>query len=121
MVHQVDKFGYLMGFSPTGDLGPYTMYTSQRNRPVWFPRSPPLTPPSRRQTEQRNRWKAAARFWQTVPAAEKKNWERAAQRVNLRITFHNLFIFWATTGRTAIVDTVARNSGIKLLPIGWTV
>lgn len=111
----------LLGLSPTGDLGPFTMYTSQRGRPVWFPKSPPLSPPSLRQIEQRNKWRNAAAFWRSVPAAEKRNWKRAADRVRLRITHLNLFIYWATTARVDIIQTVERNSGIQLLPIGWSV
>ncbi len=110
----------LLGLSPTGDIGPFTMYTSQRGRPVWFPRAPPLSPPSQRQIEQRNKWRTAALFWQTVPEQEKRNWKRAARRVHLKITHHNLFIYWNTTGRTDIITTVERVSGIQLLPIGWT-
>lgn len=110
----------LLGLSPTGDIGPFTMYTSQRGRPVWFPKSPPLSPPSARQIEQRNKWRNAALFWQGVPLQEKQNWKRAASRVHLRITHLNLFMYWATTDRSDIIHTVERDSGIQLLPIGWT-
>ncbi len=110
----------LLGLSPTGDIGPFTMYTSQRGRPVWFPKSPPLSPPSQRQTHQRNRFITANLQWQSLPPAEKLNWKRAAQRVHLKITHHNLFIYWSLTKDDAVIATIVHNSGIQLLPIGWT-
>jgi len=110
----------LLGLSPTGDIGPFTMYTSQRGRPVWFPKAPPLSPPSVRQVEQRNRWRVAALFWQSVPLQEKRNWRLAAQKAHLKITHHNLFMYYATTEDAATIRTVERESGIQLLPIGWT-
>ena len=110
----------LLGLSPTGDIGPFTMYTSQRGRPVWFPKSPPLSPPSIRQVSQRNAWRTAALLWRSTPPLEKANWKRAARKVHLKITAYNLFMYWSTTNRRDIIATIERNSGIKLLPIGWT-
>lgn len=120
MAHLKPKTLHLLGLSPTGDIGPFTMYTTRRGNPVWFPRAPPLSPPSTRQVHERNRWIVAAMRWKALPPAEQKNWKRAAQRVHLKITHYNLFMYYVLTDDEPVIRTVEHNSKIQLLPLGCT-
>ncbi|KKK92061.1 hypothetical protein LCGC14_2706680, partial [marine sediment metagenome] len=54
------------GLSPTGDLGPYTIYTSRRAGSVWYAKAPPTCPPSVHQLRQRNRFRNAAFAWRRL-------------------------------------------------------
>jgi len=51
MLRRVPNIIALLGFNPTGDLGPFTIYTAHDRRPVVFPKAPPKEPPSWKQRE----------------------------------------------------------------------
>ena len=112
---------HMLGFRPTGDLGPYTFYTSQRNAIVFFPKAPPLNPPSYLQTVQRNRFRRAAKSWQALPEIERQNWELVAQTAKLTITGYNLFVWYSLRDGRSTVQAFADRYGIQLLPLNWSV
>jgi hypothetical protein len=106
-----------LGLHPTGDLGPYTIYTTKRNRVVAFPKAPPTSPPTRPQQHQRDLFRLAACTWRAFLPARRAAWTSAARRAHLTITGYNLFVHAITTGRRDTVATVARQAKIALLPI----
>jgi hypothetical protein len=105
----------LLGLRPTGDLGPYTIYTSKRRATVAFPRSPPMKPPSPKQTLQRHRWKASAAAWANLPQPIRDDWEHAAKRAHITITGHNLFMWFTLAGDRATIQTIEHQSSIHLI------
>ena len=111
----------LLGFRPTGDLGPFTFYTSQRNRIVFFPKAPPLNPPSYLQTVQRNRFRLAAKAWQALPELEKQNWERVTQTAKLTINGYNLFVWYYLRNGESTVKAFGARYNIQLFPLMWSV
>lgn len=106
----------LMGFNPTGDLGPYTFYTTKRRVVIVYDKAPPLKPATSRQLVRRNRWRAAAARWQLMTTEEREKWKAAAEAARLYIHGYNLFLFWFTTERSRYVRTIERRTGITLLP-----
>jgi hypothetical protein len=99
----------------TGDVGPLTTYTNRRNKVVFFPRSPPLTPPTFAQLVQRNRFRTVAAAWHRLPQSTRDNWNLAAARANLQITGFNLWTFWNLKRNRSTIATVEHQSGITLL------
>jgi len=81
-----------LGWIPTGDLGPFTIYHSRRRRTVMFPRSPPRKPPSWWQCLQRNKFAAACGGWAEISTELKSRWGLAAHAARLRITGPNAFL-----------------------------
>jgi hypothetical protein len=112
---------HMLGFRPTGDLGPFTFYTSARNAIVFFPKAPPLNPPSYLQTVQRNRFRLAAKAWQRLPRLEQTNWEAVAKTAKLTITGYNLFVWYFLRNGQATVQAFADRYNIQLLPLMWSV
>jgi hypothetical protein len=106
----------LMGLSPTGDLGHYTFYTTKRRVVVVYDKAPPLRPATYRQIVRRNRWRRAAEAWQLMTTEQRTNWHRAARRAGLMVHGYNLFLFYFTTQRANYIETIERQTRIKLLP-----
>lgn len=105
-----------LGFHVTGDLGPWTFYTSRLKGLVWFPRSPPMVPASPLQVHQRNKFRRAARLWHSLTPAMRNDWKLASQRANLAITHYNLFVYFVTTNDATVINTIENQSSIKLIP-----
>jgi hypothetical protein len=110
-----------LGFRPTGDLGPFTFYTSQRNRIVFFPKAPPLNPPSYHQTVQRNRFRLAAKAWQALPDIEQQNWERVSKTAKLTINGYNLFVWYYLRNGESTCRAFGDRYNIQLFPLMWSV
>lgn len=106
----------LLGWRPTGDLGPWTWYTRVNGTVVWFLRAPPTCPPSESQTAQRNVFRQAAAAWSLLPEASKRNWELATRRLSLRLTGYNLWVWYQTTNDYQALQTIQRHSGLQLIP-----
>jgi hypothetical protein len=105
----------LMGLHPSGDVGPFTVYTSKRKGVVFFPRSPPTKPPTVLQRRCRNRFRLAAWLWRSLPAQSRGEWERATKLAKLALTGYNLFLYHSITKDDAAIRTVERISGVQLL------
>ncbi len=105
-----------MGFGQTGDLGPFTIYTTRRRRCVWFIKAPPLKPPSALQVYQRNRFRMAAKAWRKLTIVNRRAWRAAAATASLGVTGYNLFIFWQLRRDRAAIATIERRSNVTLIP-----
>lgn len=110
-----DKLLNLLGFGPTGDLGPLTGYTTKRGRPVWYLKAPPKTPPTQYQIHYRNLFRLTAMAWRALPAAARRDWLDVSRRANLRITGYNLFLWYNHSRDTAVIKTLEHQTGITLL------
>jgi len=97
-----------------GDLAGMTCYTSQRNKVVWFVKSPPLEPASPTQRAVRNLFVANGNVWRAMSAASRQTWHDAASRANLRIHGYNLFVWWMRFKDRATLGTIERISGITV-------
>jgi hypothetical protein len=115
MVKQDNKLLALLGFNCTGDVGPWTLYTSKRGALVFYPRVPALSPPSAQQFSQRQRFSQAASLWRMMPQSARDNWELATKRASLKLTGYNLFTFWYTRRDLDIIRTIERQTSLQLL------
>ena len=104
-----------LGYSPTGDLGPLTAYSSRRAGTVWFNKSPPTKPPSDWQRRQRDRFRLAAIAWRSLDEATRNRWHLACRRARLYIHGYNLWIWWQLTRSRAGLSTIERQSGLTLI------
>lgn len=111
----IPRYYNLLGLQPTGDLGPLTAYYSKRKQIVWFPKNPPLNPPSPMQSHQRNKLRLIAMSWRALTKEERKNWELASKRARTTLTGYNLFTFWSMTHDRAAIRTIERQAGLTLL------
>lgn len=105
----------LLGFSPTGDLGPLTAYTSTRHGTVWFAKSPPQKAPSPWQVRQRDRFRLAAIAWRALTSASRARWHLACRRARLYLNGYTLWIYWQLTRDRGKMQTIEHNSGIDLI------
>jgi len=105
----------LLGFGPTGDLGPLTGYTNKRGRPVWYLKAPPKTPPTDWQWAMRDFFRLAAEAWTQQTPAKRADWLNAGKRARLTITGYNLFIWYMYSRDHTVIHTVERHSGIQLI------
>lgn len=106
---------YLIGFNATGDLGPFTIYTSRTKRTVWFRKSPPTSPPSIRQLHYRNRFRCAAAAWRALPQGDRDAWNLACQRAGLYLCGYALWLWWQIRRDRPALRTVERLSRVSLL------
>lgn len=105
----------LLGFYPSGDVGPYTCYTTKKGKVVFFVQTTPTGVPSLLQRQNRSRFHAAAWLWANEPSATRQLWRLAATRAGLSITGYNLFTYFVHTKDVDAIKTVERISGIELL------
>jgi len=106
----------LLGFRPTGDLGPLTIYTSKRGKIVAYPKAPPTSPPTFHQLRNRNRFRLVALLWSNLLPAERNQWTLAAHRTGASITGYNLFVFYQMTHDEPPIRTIERQTHTTLLP-----
>ena len=109
------KLMALMGMNPTGDLGPFTIYTSRRAGTVWFTKAPPLSPPSVFQIRQRNAFRLAAEAWRALTPTRRAAWHQAARRARLYLHGYNLWVWWQTIRDRRTLATIERLSNTPLL------
>lgn len=108
------KLFNFFGWNPTGDFGPWTIYTAKNKKPVMFIKAPPTKPPTYRQQYHRAQWTAFARSWKHMAKQERKLWELATKRASLYLTGYNLFVWWRTTHDTATLESIIRQSGVEI-------
>jgi len=99
-----------MGTLTNGDLGPYTFYTSSRNRLVFFPRTYPKDPATFHQTLYRDRWRHAAARWQQLPQETKNLWAQLSKRANCTVSGYNLYLFYILGKDVKAIETLERNT-----------
>lgn len=115
MARTDNKILAMLGFSATGDLGPWTLYTSERHQIVFYPRVPALNPPSVLQLIMRSRFTLAAQTWQMLTAQQRADWEKATRKLSMKITGYNLWVYWSTTSDKATLHTIERQAGLDLI------
>lgn len=103
-MHNLGPESTWIGLNIQGDIGPLTLYTSQRSKIVGFLRAPPLNPPTAVQESIRELFREAARQWRALSRAEKDDWAELAARLNAGITGYNL---WTHFVRTPNFDALA--------------
>ncbi len=103
-----------LGLTVTGDLGPLTIYTTRRNRIVFFPKTPPDKPPSDAQIVMRGRWRLAAISWKQLSKEDRETWEAITIRAGLRITGYNFFVSLFVHPNPEVKITVERLAGENL-------
>lgn len=105
----------MLGWIVTGDMGPWTFYTSARGPIVFFPRMPALNPPSPKQVVQRARIRAAAVTWRAKTSQDRGRWEQATQRPKLCVTGFGLWVWWSCNHDLGTLRTIERQSGVSLI------
>lgn len=104
-----------MGFRLSGDLGKYTMYTYCRRRPVFFLKSPPLTPATAAQIRQRNRFRIVGYYWRSLGPVRQALWQQLAFRARLNITGYNLFLYFAIKQDYVYLKLLIARTGVDVL------
>lgn len=104
----------LIGLNAQGDLGPVTIYKSQRGRRIWFAKAPPEIPWTVGQIRQRTLFIMAGIAWQNLTADEKADYERAAKKASLRITGYNLWVHACVTQNVSYIETIIHQTAIAL-------
>ena len=111
----VREANWLLGIMISGDIGPLTFYTSQRNNHVVFDKKPPLNPPSQLQLRQRNIFKQIARAWNGLTPVDQAKWEAATKAIGARMNGYHLWVWWNTRQDLYALKTVERQSGLSLI------
>ena len=114
MATQSPNLYELLGHSMQGDLAGMTCYTSQRNKVVWFVKSPPLEPASPTQRTIRNIFVMNANLWRTMSTASRSTWNDAAIAAKLRIHGYDLFTWWLRKRDDGVLATIERLAGISI-------
>lgn len=114
---QAPRECWAFGWNPTGDWGPFTIYTSQRAKPVFFIKAPPKDPPTARQTFWRDSFRLVARLWANVTPEMKARWEAASIAARLSVTGYNLFVYYQLTKDAAAIRTIEQQTRLTLLPV----
>lgn len=106
-----------LGYNATGDLGPWTFYTSKRKGLVFFVKAPPLEPPTLRQSHQRNKFRIVGMLWRSLHPSLREAWTATQDRANLNITGYNLFTYYILKHDRAAIETIEHQTGLTLLPL----
>ena len=106
----------LLGFRPTGDLGPLTIYTNKRGLIVAYPKAPPDKPPTYFQIRQRNRFRLCGQMWSRLPPASRNEWNRAAEKCGAAICGYTLFVWYQLIHDNQALQTISRQVFVKLPP-----
>ncbi len=104
----------MMGWNPTGDFGPLTMYTAKNKKPVMFLKAPPTKPPTTRQRIVRDRMGYYAAWWSKQSLEVKAQWELTSKRAHLRMTGYNLFQWWSWHRDRQVLATIQRQANVNL-------
>lgn len=113
MLQKLAELG-LLGFQITGDIGPYTTYSSARRKGVVFERAPPLNPPTPAQEQVRDFFRDVATWWQSCDPEYRADVQEMANAAGLRITGYNLCTGVCRTGSAENWETVCRQGGYVL-------
>ncbi len=104
-----------IGIRHWGDMGPLTMYRSQRNLSVIYAKAPPKVVASLAQKQQRLLFQCTAMAWSRLPQNDKDDWEKASKGASLGITGYNLFVYSIAKHDVLIAAAVSRMSGVPLV------
>lgn len=110
----------LITFRATGDMGPYTFYTRQGKKTIFYLKAPPHKPLTFWQIHQRDRWVMIAEEWRALPQVARQAWSDLCRICHIRITPYNLFVHARSRPGDLTVETLLANSGFTwqdLLPM----
>lgn len=105
----------LIGLNAQGDLGPITIYQSQRGARVWFAKQTPGHPPTPARITQRNRFRLVGYLWRALTPTRRAAWLAAATKGKLRVTGYNLFTYWILKKDLPVIRTIERLTGLSLV------
>jgi len=77
-------------FDIAGDVGDFTVWTTQRGKQVWIKRAPPDKPPSNKQFKQRARFRKAMENWRLVSPEDRALWNEIGFRLGICASGMNL-------------------------------
>lgn len=109
---------HALGFTVSGDVGPFTVYTDRFGKKVFYPKAPPDSPATDLQLAVRGRFIIAQAKYMELSPADKALWEQLVQRSNLCLTGQNLYIHVAMMHTFAMLDTLMQQTGITVDPPG---
>ncbi len=115
MARTTTKFIPFLGFAPTGDLGPLTIYTAKNGKTVYFLKAPPLVPATLFQKRQLTRFRNAAILWRQLTKEQRNAWLQAAKSANLYCTGYNFWVFWQLRRDVGAIRTIEQITGQVLL------
>lgn len=115
MKKKLDSYLHLLGLRIQGDLGPYTCYRSSQRGMIWYPRAPPMKPPSDAQVDQRDKWRDQIEDWTELTAAQRQNWMNLASRANLHMHGFNLYLWWRGSYDDTSIHTIERQTGVTVI------
>ncbi len=106
---------WLLGLMISGDVGPLTFYTSQRQRHVVFDKRPPLNPASPLQLSNRNQFRVIARAWNGLDQKSRDRWEFVSKRAGCRCNGYHLWVWWQWKQDRKAMRAIERISHIVLI------
>ena len=112
------QMGSCLGISAQGDLGPMTCYTQRKagkRSIVMFAKIWLSDPTTVNQLNHRNRIRQAAIAWRLLPEIERKNWQRAAAKLSLKLNGVALWTYWHMLRQRSKIETIEHQSGITLI------
>lgn len=81
-----------LNFGLAGDVGAFTVWTTQRGKMVIIKRAPPDKPPSVKQFKQRARFRLTMQRWKALNPETKETWNILANRLGICASGMNLFM-----------------------------
>ena len=106
----------LVGLMISGDLGPLTIYTTQKGKIVAFPKSPPHKPGSPGQLTQRKRFRDAQNSFMALMPSEQAAYDLVTRKLSICMTGANLWIHFCLRHDDGVFATVQQQTGLTLAP-----
>lgn len=104
----------LLGLNISGDLGAWTCFTDRFGKKVWYPKTPPETPETPAQRQQRDRFAAAVANWRAADQATRDAFESISLAASLMMTGHNLWVALSFSQDDKARQTLTRQTGIYI-------
>jgi len=103
-----------LGWSTTGDFGPWTTYTSPKQGIVIFLKASLKDAASPAQIAHRNRWRTAVANWHAATPDERARWMLAARRCQIPFNGIALWIHFSYSQDADALATLRRQSKLAL-------
>lgn len=103
-----------LAINASGDLGAFTCYTDRFGKKIWYPKTPPETPETPGQRQQRDRFAAAVANWKEAEQATREAYEAVSLAASLMMTGHNLWVSLSFSQDDQARVTLVRQTGIEI-------
>lgn len=103
-----------LGLNISGDLGAFTCFTDRFGKKVWYPKTPPETPETPGQRQQRDRFATAVSNWKQADQATRDAYEAVSLAASLMMTGHNLYVSLSFSQDDRARQTLIRQTGISI-------